>query len=402
MSLVEVLVWSYNSVVGDQRHSRIPLNPALAVAVLVLAQSFAGAQDRNQLIFRQDLGGLGYKFHYNENDGVIRSFTDLAFLSEDLLLLSVREVRREELHHNVPPGRPVVHDDRAGVRTSSDSVSTLLLFSVEKKKLVRSAEFPILKLGGSVQAAGIGRFLMLTSSGLQMCAADFQCELAWRTEDPFYTSPRGTRVVVGGFKSDVVTGSLQFTEQQLLDTGTFSILQTFPASRPKVIPGDTGLLLQDSGAKLQMPGHEPLLLRLEGTYMLPETRFLDDSTVIGVRMGESHARAVVVSVDGKELYNLELKGDSADFFTSVSGARFGMIEMYSTRFASIVHYLDVEGTPLNRIRARVFEAASGKQVFETDWDPGSYRGSGIVPALSPAGHRLALARKGELRVYEIP
>jgi len=374
----------------------------LALALIALAQGSSSAEDDSRLLFRQDLSTFGYSFHRAKNGGNVYSFTDLAFLSDDLLLLSVREAQMQESLPKVRRGGALKYDNQMRAEASTDSLSTLLLFNVEQKKLVRAEKFPVRKLPSSVQAAGIGRFLILVNKRLQLCSRDFHCGPTSPIEYPFYVSPRGTRIVTGGFQFTAENSKFKFTQQQLLDTGTFSLLQTFPP-RPKIIPGDAGLLLEDSGAKLQMPGQEPFLLYLNGSYMYPEARFLDDSTVIGVRTaGTNHAKAVAVRVDGKELYDIQMKGESANFFTSVSGTRFGMIEMYSTHLTTALHVLDLEGSPLNRIRVRVFQIASGKQVFETDWRPGDYQGAQILPALSPDAHRLALVRKGELRVYQIP
>jgi hypothetical protein len=375
----------------------------LALALIALALDSSRAEEDSRLLFRQDLSTFGYSFHRAKDDGIVYSFTDLAFLSDDLLLLSVREAQMQGALPKVHRGGTLKYDNQMQAQTSADSASTLLLFNVEQKKLVRAEKLPVRKLQGSVQAAGIGRFLILVSNGLQLCSLDFHCGPAWPIEYPFYVSPRGTRIVTGGFQFDGENSKFKFTQQQLLDTSTFSLLQTFPPRRPKIVPGDTGLLLEDSGAKLQMPGQDPFLLDLYGSYMSPEVRFLDDRTVIGIRIaGTNHAKAVAVRVDGKELYDIQMKGESANFFTSVSGTRFGMIEMYSTRLTTALHVLDWEGSPLNRIKVRVFQIASGKQVFETDWGPGDYRGADILPALSPDGHRLALVRKGELQVYELP
>lgn len=378
----------------DHRTRKLISNVLLAVALIALAQASSSAEDHSRLAFRQDLSSYGYKFHYAKNDGIYYSFTDLAFLSDDLLLLSVREAHMQEsLRKILQRGSPMYVNPKL-TQTSDDSLSSLLLFSVEQKKLVRRENFPGHKIERTVRAAGVGRFIMLSSNGLQLCSADFHCGPTFQTEGPFYVSPRGGRIVTGS----------HFTEQELLDSDTFSVLRRFPPESPKAVPGDSGVLLEDSAAKLEMPDEAPFLLYLRGAFAFPQTRFLDERTVVGVRMrGMKDAEAITIRVDGTELYHIQLKdGWRTQFFGSVSGLRFGIAEQYQTRLNAMIHFPDMGEEPPNRNRIRVFDLASGKQVFETEWNPGDYRGSDILPALSPDGHYLALVRKGELRVYKIP
>jgi hypothetical protein len=94
---------------------------------------------------------------------------------------------------------------------------------------------------------------------------------------------------------------------------------------------------------------------------------------------------------------------NTQFFTSASGLRFGIAELYRTGLNNIVNFFDIaDSRPYNRTRVRIFDVGSGKQVFESQWDPQCCRGEEILPALSPDGHRLALIRKGELQIYGIP
>jgi len=378
----------------DHQTKKLLSKVLLTLALIALVRSSSSAKDDSRLLFRQDLSTYGYSFHYAKSDNLVHSFTDLAFLSDDLLLLSVREVHLQELHPKILQGGTLQYDNPMRAQTPADLLSTLRLFNVEQKRLVRTEKLPVRKLKDSVQAAGMGRFLMLGSNGLQLCSADFHCGSAWPAEAPFYVSPRGDRIVTGS----------HFTEQQLLYSNTFSIVRRFPPRSPKVMPGDIGVLLQDSAAELQMPGEASFHLDLRSSYLFPQARFIDERTVIGVRMrGVKDAEAVAIKADGTELYHIQLKDWwRTQFFTSVSGSRFGIVEQYQTRLNQVSHFPNTGEEPPNRTRIRVFDLAGGKRVFETEWNPGDYRGTDIMPALSPDGHRLALVQKGELRVYEIP
>jgi hypothetical protein len=214
-----------------------------------------------------------------------------------------------------------------------------------------------------------------------------------------YVSPKGTRAVLGGF---------QFTEQQLVDADSLSVLETFKARGPKIIPGDVGWL-EEGGQHtlLRMPGKKEVALSFASSTVFPENRFLDQGIVIGVKMlNVGEGKATAVKLDGTVLYQIEVKDawrGYTHFVPSASGVRFCVTELYYTRLNSMVNFFDIaDSRAYNRARMRVFEVAAGKQVFELKWHPRGYRGEDILPALSPSGHRLALVRKGKLQVYEVP
>lgn len=354
------------------------------------------AQDRKEPLFRQDLQFLGYKFKYG-NEQLVNS-TDLAFLSEDLLLVSVRELTREELHYKVLPSGVALYDNPSGASTSPNSLSTVSLFSVANKKMTRSARFPIRKIDHAVWPGTIGSFLMLSSYGLQRCTIDFVCTEPRSTDGPLYVSPKGTRAAIGGS---------QFTEQHLVDTESLAIVESFPPRSPKVTPGDVGYLLEESKTVVRMPGQQDVNLGLVGSSTFPETRFLNDDKVIGIKMHSvADGTAAGVGVDGTVLYQIPVKDawrGHTHLIACSCGSRFAVTELYYTRLNSLVNFFDIGDTRgYNRARIRAFDVASGRQLFELSWDPREYRGENILPAFSPSGRRLALVRKGQLQVYEIP
>jgi hypothetical protein len=356
----------------------------------------ASAQSGHELLFRQDLQSLGYSFKYG-NDRVI-NFSDLAFLSEDMLLVSVRERTSEELHYRVLPSGGAMYDNPSGASTPPTQLSTLQIFDVRQRQLIRSAQLPVQKRDGAVWPGPIGSFLMLSSYGLQRCSADFECTAPLPTDGPLYVSPRGTRAVIGGF---------QFTQQQLVDTASFRVIETFRPKEPKITPGDTGLLLEESAGQVRMPGQPDIEPGFTTSSVFPKNRFLDDDKVIGITMKSlAQGTATAIRVDGTVLYQIAVNDawrGHADFVPCISGSRFVVMEVYYTRWNSIVNFFDIGDTrEYNRLRIRVFDVATGKKVFKLEWDPRGYWGERILPALSPSGHRLAVVRRGELQVYEIP
>jgi len=368
----------------------------LLFVVLFITVGWAGAQDRNKPLFKQDLQSLGYKFKYG-NEQLVNS-TDLAFLSEDLLLVSVRELTREELHYTVLPSGVAMYDNPSGASTSPTSLSTLFLFNVTDTKAMRSAKLPVRKIDRSIWPGTTGNFLMLSGYGLQRCSSDFVCTKPHPTDGPLYVSPTGNTSVVGGS---------QFTEQQLVDSESLATVKSFPPRQPKIIPGNVGFVLEDQKAVIRMPGSQDVDPGLVGSHTFPETRFVTTNTVIGVKMHSiAEGTAAVVNVDGTMLYEIPVKDawrGHTHFIPCASGSRFAITELYYTRVNSMVNFFDIGDTrAYNRARIRVFDVASGKQVFELSWDPRGYRGENILPALSPSGRRLALIRKGELRIFQIP
>lgn len=353
-------------------------------------------QDRKEPLFRQDLQALGYKFKYG-NEQLVNS-TDLAFLSEDLLLVSIRELTREELHYTVLPSGVAMYDNPSGASTSPMSLSTLFLFNVADKKAMRSAKLPVRKVDRAIWPGKIGSFLMLSSFGLQRCTTDFVCTEPRSTDGPLYVSPKGTRAVIGGS---------QFTEQHMVDTESLAIVESFPARAPKVIPGDVGYLLEESKTVVRMPGQQDVNLGVVGSYTFPETRFLNDDKVIGIKIRRTaEGTAAVGNADGTMLYEIPVKDGwrgHTHLIACSCGSRFAVTELYYTRLNSLVNFFDIWDTRgYNRARIRAFDAASGSQLFELSWDPREYRGESILPAFSPSGRRLALVRKGQLQAYEIP
>jgi hypothetical protein len=382
------------------RQSMLPvLIPPLLVWAFLAGAAPCLAQAKNQVIFRQDLGTFGFKYQYGRNDQVSSIFTDLAFLSEDLLLVSVKVRTADDVKVTILPSGVRMYDNPAGGNVPPTSLSTLLLFSVEQKKLVRSARLPVRKADETVQAGPPDHFFMLGSYGLQLCSAEFACSAPRPAYGPMSVSPRGTRVIVGGYNG---------SDRQLLTADKLALLETFGRKGPDVIPGDGGVLLHRYPiTAVRMDDGKEVELGFQSRTVFPEARFLDQDTVIGLKMPNiSDGLATVAKVDGSILFQVPVKEawrGNTRFIPSASGSRFCIAELRHAGLNAFVNFFDITSDqPYGRREIRVFEVASGKQVFELHWDPRSHQGENALPALSPRGHRLALLRKGELLVYEIP
>lgn len=363
----------------------------LMLALTGLVVSGAG-QENARLLFEQDLQSHGYKFLQEKNDPINYRFTELVFLSEDALLVAVKEISTADLGAKSPP--PPVWD-RSGSMPPTPML-TLFVFSVDLNRPMRRVRIPDRRMEHSVWPAGPGRFLLLTGFGLQLCSSDLKCGPPRPNGGSISVSARGTRIAAGG---------PGWNQQQLLDAGTFFVIDTFKRS-PKIIAGDVGWLAQRyPTARFQGPDREEVDLGVEGSYISPQARFLDDDKVIGIRStsGVHHKKAAVVRVDGTILYEIPVKAatDDVSFVTSVSGSRFAIAERQ--RLNPVLNFFDITGDrEYDHVQILVFEAATGRQVFELKWDPRHYFGSDILPALSPDGHRLAVVRKGKLLVYDVP
>lgn len=376
----------------------------LHVAVMLVTFAVPGtAQKKTQPVFRQDLESFGYKFKRSHDWDV--KFTNVIFLSEDLLLVSVKEITPEELHYKNPTPGVAVYDNPFSGPASPTSLSKLFLFSVGEGKLLRSADLPIRKARGAIQPGPNGTFFMLSAGGLQLCSSTFQCSPPKPTSWPLRVSPLGNKIVTGGFRS----------EQQVLDGNTLSVLDTFKGASltakppaPIVIPGDSGLMLASvSGVSVLTPGGKTVDMGFAGDAAEPPvSRFLDNDKVVGITEVDNSfkGKVTVARVDGTVLHQIDMKANRlrVHLVTASSGLRFAVKEEYYTRFNSFWNlYLD-DNRDQDRLQIRVFDVASGKQVFDIGWDPRHYHGFEILPALSPSGNRIAIVRNGQLEVYDIP
>ena len=326
-------------------------------------------------VFRQDLHPYGFK---TEVPGrMLRNFTDITFLSDDLVLVTV----------NTRVFGPVEN-------TNSDQPpSKLLLFDISRGILLKSLEMPVEKAAGSVKGIQGGRFALLSESGLRICSSYAECGSPIDTRGPLFVSPKGTRIAVGGNGQE---------EQKLLDAASLREIGRFSGRDQSIIPGDSGILIRQ-GDKLytRQPGQPDRPVPFGGRGIWPEARFINDTTIADFDSDKSLA---IARIGGNILFRVPVKTrwQVAEVTTASSGSRFCFHEAGYTALNSAINFLDIDnGRPFDFETVKILSADSGTSLFELRWDPRPYTGYLQVPALSPNGRRLALIRQGFLEVFEV-
>ena len=123
------------------------------LALAALASPLAGAaRDDTNLVFEQDLESFGHRFHLAEAGGVIYNFTDLVFLSDQMLLVAVKEIAAADFSRKdppilAPPQGPMISGP------APTSVTTLYWFDLERRKLVLWARLPDRRMEGAIAPA---------------------------------------------------------------------------------------------------------------------------------------------------------------------------------------------------------------------------------------------------------
>lgn len=281
-----------------------------------------------------------------QKDKVAPGFTDVQFLTDNLLLLCL--------------------NSRESFSDQPDSV--LVLFDIDQKKLVRSAQYPVEKTDGSVAATQNGNFVVLNQEGIHLCSIDLTCGPAFASTGPIRVLPGGTELLVGGDMR---------TKVDVLSASTLQMLHPAPENlRINVLRDET---------------------LLNGSAMINDDALAEIHSIDAQGMP-------VTDAQGKELYRIPVidrYNFNATVIPNVSGSRFCILEAGYTRWNRMVNFVDIDSSRLpNSARIRVLDTSSGKQLFILRWDP---RPSSVRrPAISPDGHRIALIQHSTLEVFEIP
>lgn len=339
-------------------------------AVTFAAACLAAGTHPQKLVMSEDLRPFGFPdFHKDRN---VSDYTEIQFLSDNLLLVSVNERVFSK------PEEPLFSDE---------GTADLLLFNLEERKLIKSANFSIEKAKSAVQATENGHFVMLNQEGVHACSPDLSCGPPFATKGPVIVVANGKELIVGGNAR---------TEKLLLDSSTLQVIKTPSPEELKtlaisraytgmlyVIPALMGTLPKASANTIVMCklNYETLATRENGEAVEIVIRNLDGTALYQVPVTRSYQTAILPDALGK---------------------RFIIEDQGYTRMNSIVNSMDIDQErPYNFSRVRVFDTDSGKQLFELHWDP---RPSWFAPvaAFSPSGHKLALIRHSELEVFEIP
>jgi hypothetical protein len=351
---------------------------SLFLAAITMLASTGDAQNSSipDSIFREDLHPFGYPQPLPQQR--LASYAELAFLSDDLILVSlnVRSFANpvEPLNTNKPP-------------------SKLLLFDISQKALVRSSERTIQKFWGSVRATHDGNFVVLDQSGIQLCSKNLECDPPSQIvgNGPMFVSPRGSRIMAGG------NGQ---SEQELLDADSLKALNRF-AFGQAAMPGDS--------AVLATRGHQLYLLRndaadkpldFRGGGLQLDAQFLNDDIFAAY---ENDRTLVGVDLDSKIRYRISIlpQWSGTEIVPASSGSRFCIHQKAYKVWGSKLSVSDDHRTRDVDIY-RIFDTHSGRELFHFEWDPRPYLGTVEAPAISPSGHRLAVIHIGYLEIVELP
>lgn len=354
----------------------IYIRPAICVVILLIATlSACRVAPGPKPMFRGDLRPFGYPTQALGR--IVGSFTDLTFLSNDLLLVTVN-TQTFGADDETPPDQPE---------------SKLLVFDLRRRAVVKTAEMPVDKAQDSVQSAGDGKFVLLNRAGVQICSADLECGAPLETRGPLYLSPKGTRIAVGGHGR---------WEQMIADGSSLAELQSFDKSEPKIVPGDEGYLYVQNGklyVTLAGNADPKFVLDDSPSGVWPDARFLNANTIAALQTDKTMA---IASSDGKILFSIPVSAGAyvAEVSTAASGSRFCFHDAGYQGWRSLLNAFNIE-QPFNLERVNVRDISTGRSDFHLRWDPRPYVAHLSRPALSPDGHRVAIIRRGFLEVYEV-
>jgi hypothetical protein len=322
-----------------------------------------------------DLGKFGY--HFTGSTSAFADYTDIGFLSEDLLLISINQ-------RSFGPVEPMFADGPG---------SRVIVFDLKHGSVLTSGTMSAEKMTGSVQPINGERFAVLNEKGIQFCDTALRCGPPIQTKGPLLVSPQGTHVAVGG------NG---LTPQIVVDTESLEQIEVI--HRPQkfqemAIPGDGAILVHaDNRITVRRSGTKEVSFHIVDSGTFPEFRFLNSWSLAG--LDHDASEVVLLGVDGHEIrrYKVE-KAWRTGFLPATSGTRFAIYEHGYTTLNSIMNFLDIDdGRPQNFQRVRVIDMSSGNEVYRLEWDPRPHL---IKPALSPSGHRIARVRAGILEVFQV-
>jgi hypothetical protein len=357
-----------------QLFSRKKARPGLLIALVatVLLTCFGRADQKSEPAFHLDLRQFGYLS--DEAHGSRGDYSGVVFLSDSTLLVFVNQ--------------RIFHGSFSGPDILDEPSSNFVVFDLSNGKVVRTAELPLLKSEHSVAAAGSDQFAVATVSDVRLCSIDLHCDGEFHSSGPVFSSPSGTRLIVGGYGQ---------TQQVLLDAGSLKPIQSVGTPlRIKGMPGDSGMLLQDNSTDRVKTQDGDVVLPLKDYGLWPSSRFISDKLVVGFYPDKKFA---VVGTDGVLHYALRLDGDpwKSGFITSAGGLRFAVNAGGYSRFKSTVDLFHREGPP-DVQRITVVDNQSGNVIFSQVWHPGAFF---TLPALSPSGRRLAVIHQGILDVFNL-
>jgi len=327
---------------------------------------------------RLDLSNFGYRLP--ATGAVFADYSDLSFLSEDLVLISINQ-------RGFGPVEPTFADTPE---------STIVVFDVKRGSVTATGKMSVEKMSGSVQAIRGERFAALNGKGLQFCDATLKCGQPIEARGPMFVSPQGKWVAVG---------SNGRSQQKVIDTESSKQVAVFEIGNlfQLVIPGDGAFLtsknqFNDDSVTIQRPGKQDARLAIDSRGNFRELRFLNSESL--ACLDHDASEVVITDMDAKPIRRYKVdKAWRTGFLPTSSGTRFGIYEHGYTALNSLANLQDIdEGRPQDFQRVRAIDISSGKEVYRLEWDPRPYL---TKPVLSPSGHRLARVRAGSLEVFQV-
>jgi hypothetical protein len=352
------------------------------LVIALLASGGCNSQQTGPLSVRLDLRNFGYQFAAG---APVADATELSFLSEDLLAVSVNQKLVDSESH-APPGGENPH-------------ATIVVVDVRTGRIVTQGSMPLGTGEDAVQTVSGKRLAVWNSKGLQLCAPDLHCDPPLAGPGPLSVSPKGRRVVFGSY------GRNPF---KLLDVESLrqvaALDDTEGAYGVNVIPGDTALLISHGPSQfaIHRPGKQDKLMDFDKGGAFGLSQFITDEMFAYLR--HSSNEAIVSDLDGRELHRYKVaQAYRTGFLPTASGERFGIYEYGFTFWNSVLNFWDIDDTrPPNFQRVRVIDISSGTEVARVEWDPRqSPLRHSIEPRLSPSGHRLARVVEGVLEVLQV-
>jgi hypothetical protein len=288
---------------------------------------------------------------------------------------------------------------------SDDPPANILIVDVETGRIVSRGSMPAEKNPGAVQVVSDGRLAVWNLKGLQLCTPDLRCDPPLAGPGSVAVSPRGTRIVFGGFG---------MTPFRVLDAESLSGVAKYDDPEGKygfvlgrgVIPGAAALLISRGTSQfgIHQPGKADKVVEFDLGGDFGASRFLNDGTFVYLEHNSSEA--VVADLDGRQLHRYKLqKVYQAGFLPTAEGKRFGIHEYGFTFWNSVANF-DFLGFEDSRApdfqRVRVIEVSSGNEVARLEWAPARSPHRGFIePQLSPSGHRLARIVGGVLEIVAV-
>ena len=189
-------------------------------------------------------------------------------------------------------------------------------------------------------------------------------------------------------------------EQRMLDADSLKTINHF-AFGQAAMPGDAAVLATRGNQLYLLRDDEPeRILTFHGGGLRLDAQFLSDDIFATY---ENDRTFVGVDLDGMIRYRISIlpQWSGTDVVPAASGSRFCIHQNAYKVWGAKLSVSDDHRTRDVDI-FRIFDTSSGKELFHLEWDPRPYISTLGAPSISPSGHRLAVIRRGNLEIFELP